>query len=141
MGDVGGFGSGGGKPETPEELRARQRALDAVSDERHRLRVRRRVRIALWGSAAVAVTGSLGVYQGLPAMVIIHLLLSVPIGLLLARFQRGHLSAGIALGVTNTVLAFIALGFFNPVATFVPLVFTVFGMVLGMVLKQNESDG
>lgn len=127
--------------ETPEELRAQQRGQDAVSDARYRLRVRRRARLALWGSVAVAFIGSLVAYQGLPTMVFGHLLVSVPIGLLLARFKRGHLSAGIALGVTNMVLAFIALGFFNPVATFAPLGFTCLGMVLGLALKQNESDG
>ncbi len=127
--------------ETPEELRAQQRGQDAVSDARYRLRLHRRARLALWGSVAVALIGSVVVYQFLSKMVIVHLLVSVPIGLLLARFKRGHLSAGIALGVTNMVLAFIALGFFNPVATFAPLVFTCFGMVLGMALKFNESDG
>lgn len=131
----------GASPEAPDELRDRQRVQDAISDQRYLLRQRRRVRLALWGSIAVALVGSMVVYQGLPKMVIVHLLVSVPIGLLLARFKRGHLSAGIALGVTNMVLAFIALGFFNPVATFAPLVFTCFGMVLGMALKFNESDG
>lgn len=131
----------GPRPETPEELRERQRVLDAVSDERYRLRVRRRVRLAIGGSIAVALFGSLFAYQDLPAMVIAHLLVSVAIGLLLARFQRGHLSAAVALGVANMVLAFIALGWFNPVATFAPLGFICGGLVLGLALKRNEMDG
>ena len=127
--------------ETPEELRVQQRGQDAVSDARYRLRQQRRVRLALWGSITVALLGSLAAYQGLRAMVIGHLLLSVLLGFLLAHFKRGHLSAAIALGVTNTVLAFITLGFFNPVAPFAPLGFTCGGLVLGIALKQNESDG
>jgi hypothetical protein len=130
-----------GQVETPEELRARQRALDAVSDERYRLRVRRRIRLAVGGSIAVAVFGTLVGYQGLPKMVFVHLAASVAIGLLLARFQRGHLSAAIALGVANMVIAFIALGFFDPLAPFVPLGFMCGGVVLGLALKRNELDG
>jgi hypothetical protein len=127
--------------ETPEELRARQRALDAVSDERYRLRVRRRVRLAIGGALAVAVAGSLFAYQELRAMVLVHVVVSVAIGLLLARFQRGHLSAAIALGVANMVIAFIALGFFNPLAPFAPLGFICGGLLLGLALKRNEMDG
>jgi uncharacterized membrane protein YccC len=133
-------GGVGGKPETPEELRERQRVQDALSDERYRLRVRRRIRLAIGGSIAVAVGGSLFAYQGLPPMTIAHLLASVAIGLLLARFQRGHLSAAIALGVANMMLAFIALGFFNPLAPFAPLGFICGGLVLGVALKHNEMD-
>jgi hypothetical protein len=130
----------GPRADTPEELRARQREQDAASDERYRLRVGRRVRLAIGGSIAVAMVGSLFAYQGLPAMVIAHLLVSVAIGLLLARFKRGHLSAAVALGVANMVLAFIALGFFNPLAPLAPLGFLCGGLLLGLALKRNEMD-